>query len=94
MARSHDLGGVEGFGAIPGTDDDARFSSDWEARVFGLQRVLLACGLYSLDEFRDAVERLPPGHALTRSYYHRWMEAMISLLDERGVIDAGSLEAE
>ena len=40
MSQPHDMGGIEGFGSVPGTDGDAQFHGDWEARVYGLRRVL------------------------------------------------------
>lgn len=91
MSRPHDLGGSEGFGPVPGTTDDSLFVNDWEARVFGLQRVLLAKGLYTLDEFRDALERSEPKDYLSRPYYQRWMEGVITLLVEREVVSEAEL---
>ncbi len=94
MSRPHDIGGLEGFGPVPGIDDDARFHGDWEARVLGLQRVLLGNGTYTLDEHRDAVERVHPREYLAHSYYRRWMEAIILVLDEHGLINADQLVSE
>ncbi|MGH8986598.1 MAG: hypothetical protein ACRDY6_22395, partial [Acidimicrobiia bacterium] len=58
MSRIHDVGGMEGFGAVDATDDTQPFHMDWEARVFALNIALLRRGVYELDEFRDAIERL------------------------------------
>jgi nitrile hydratase subunit beta len=88
VSRVHDVGGQTGFGPVPGDSHDgdgAPFHADWEARVFALSRVLLRRGVFSLDEFRDAIERLPPERYLTASYYQRWLEAMEVLLAGKGV---------
>ena len=86
MSRIHDVGGMEGFGPIDLTDDDAPFHADWEARVFALNSALVRRGVYSLDEFRDAVERIPPPAYLASSYYERWFSAIQTLLRERGIV--------
>jgi nitrile hydratase len=90
----HDVGGQTGFGPVPasqdGSDqadstDGAPFRADWEARVFALSRVMTRRGVFSSDEFRDAIERLPPERYLAASYYERWLEAMENLLARKGV---------
>lgn len=86
MSRIHDVGGMEGFGPIDVTDDDAPFHADWEARLFALNSALVRRGIYSLDEFRDAVERIPPPLYLASSYYERWFVAIQTLLRERGIL--------
>jgi nitrile hydratase subunit beta len=88
VSRVNDVGGQQGFGAIhPDLDEEPEFHADWEARVFTLQRVLLRRGAYNLDEFRDAVERMPPQDYLTSSYYERWLAGIETLLAEKGVLD-------
>ncbi|MDI2032307.1 nitrile hydratase subunit beta [Saccharopolyspora sp. TS4A08] len=88
MSRVNDVGGQQGFGAVdPDVDEAPVFHADWEARVFALQRVLLARGAYNLDEFRDAVERMPPQDYLTSSYYERWLAGIETLLAEKGLLD-------
>ncbi len=77
---------MEGFGPIDLTDDDAPFHADWEARLFALNSALVRRGIYSLDEFRDAVERIPPPLYLASSYYERWFVAIQTLLRERGIL--------
>jgi nitrile hydratase len=91
VARINDLGGLEGFGPIDTTESSEPFHADWEARVYALAIALLGRGLYNLDEFRDAIERLPPLEYLGASYYQRWLAAIETLLVERGVIDATAL---
>ncbi|MGW0902718.1 hypothetical protein [Streptomyces sp. NPDC002853] len=86
MARINDVGGMTGFGPIDTTDDTEPFHADWEARVFALNSALVREGVYNLDEFRDAVETMPPGAYLAASYYERWFHAIRVLLVRKGVL--------
>jgi len=88
MDRVHDIGGKDGFGSLDLTESDAPFHSEWEARVFAINRLLLKNGIYTLDEFRYSVERLTPSEYRESSYYERWLLAMEQLLREKRVLDA------
>ena len=92
MARINDVGGVEGFGPIDTTEDAEPFHADWEARVYALAFALLDRQIFTPDEFRDAIERLPPVRYLESSYYERWFAAVETLLVERRVLDADAIE--
>ncbi len=85
MSRLNDVGGMHGFGSIVREPDEPPFHHEWEARVFALNRVLLARGLYTLDQFRFAVERIEPVRYFVLSYYERWFVAIEMLLRERDV---------
>ena len=85
MSRIHDVGGQSGFGPVAVGSDGQPFHADWEARVYALNGVLRARGLYNVDEFRDAIERIPPAEYLEASYYERWMRAIETLLTEKGI---------
>jgi nitrile hydratase len=85
VSRVHDVGGQSGFGPVPLDEDGQPFGADWEARVYALSGVLRARGVFSTDEFRDAIESLPPGEYLGSSYYQRWLAALEALLDRKGV---------
>lgn len=93
MARINDVGGMEGFRVLDLTEDPAPFHADWEARVFGVTSALLQAGLFELDEFRDAIERMPPDDYLAASYYERWFAAVQTLLVDKGVLAAEDLDA-
>jgi nitrile hydratase subunit beta len=86
MSRINDVGGMQGFAPLPRDPDDPPFHADWEAHVFALNRALIGRGLYNLDEFRDAIERMPVPEYLASSYYERWLSAITTLLVERGVL--------
>jgi hypothetical protein len=87
MTRISDLGGVSGFGPIDVGDATEGFHHEWEARVFAVNRLLLRRGVYNLDEFRYAIERMEPQAYLSSSYYERWLHAIETLLREKGVVD-------
>jgi nitrile hydratase len=79
MSRVNDVGGQSGFGPVAVEPDEPPFQVDWEARVYALNVALLRRGIYNLDQFRDAIERMPPAEYLAASYYERWLVAVESL---------------
>ena len=89
VSRVHDIGGQSGFGPVPLQDDGLPFEHDWEARVYALNGVLRARGLYSTDEFRDAIERIPPQEYLGLTYYERWLRAIETLLEDKDLLPDG-----
>jgi len=92
LARINDLGGTESFGAIDTSESgEQSFHADWEARVHALAVTLLSQGHWTLDEFRDAIERLPPARYLHATYYERWLGAVETLVVERGLLDGAAL---
>ena len=91
MTRIHDVGGMTGFPAIVEEPDEPAFHADWEAHVFALNAALIRRGVYTLDEFRDAIERMAPQAYLAASYYERWFTAITTLLVEKGVASSEEL---
>lgn len=88
MARINDVGGLQGF-ALPEPElDEPAFHADWEAHVFAMNRALIGGGVYNLDEFRDAIERMPAQDYLSSSYYEKWFFALTTLCVEKGVLTA------
>ncbi len=85
VSRVHDVGGQSGFGPVPQAENGQPFHADWEARVYALSGVLRGRGVFTTDEFRDAIESLPPEEYLALPYYERWLAALESLLERRGV---------
>ncbi|CAN5171964.1 hypothetical protein BH20ACT5_BH20ACT5_19200 [soil metagenome] len=94
MSRINDVGGMTGFPAIVEEPDEPAFHADWEAHVFALNAALLGRGVYNLDEFRDAIERMPPAAYLAASYYEKWFVAITTLLAEKGVATAEELAGD
>ena len=92
MGRINDVGGMQGFPPIEPDLDEEPFHADWEAHVFAMNRALIGAGIYNLDEFRDAVERMDPQEYLAASYYERWFHAIRTLCVEKGVVSPEELE--
>jgi len=88
MSRINDVGGMQGFPPVEQELDEPPFHADWEAHVFAMNASLVGRGVYNLDEFRDAIERLAPQEYLAASYYERWFLAITRLLEEKGVLTA------
>lgn len=83
MSRVNDVGGQSGFGPVPVAGDEPPFHADWEARVYALNVAMLRRGVYNLDQFRDAIERMPPAEYLAASYYERWLHAVETLTADK-----------
>lgn len=93
MDGIHDVGGMDGFGSLPPDepDDGETFHGRWEGRVYALFVAGLAADAFTLDEFRHAVERLPPAFYLEATYYERWLAAIESLLTDADVLEGEAL---
>lgn len=89
----HDLGGMQGFGPIVREEHEPVFHEPWEGRVLGIMRAGVRQGLWTLDEFRWALERMAPASYLRATYYEKWLDAVERLCTERGVVTSAELEA-
>jgi hypothetical protein len=94
MSRINDVGGMQGFPPVEQEAGEPPFHADWEAHVFAMNRSLIGHGLYNLDEFRDAIERMPPQQYLEASYYEKWLHAITTLLAEKGVLTREELAGD
>ncbi|HYV58629.1 MAG TPA: nitrile hydratase subunit beta [Acidimicrobiia bacterium] len=92
MDGVHDLGGMEGFGAVDVESAEPVFRHAWEARTFAVSAGALGAGGFSTPMFRHAIERMEPGHYLTSSYYEHWLTAVATLLVEAGMISHRELD--
>ena len=92
MNGVHDMGGMDGFGAIPIEQDEPVFHADWEARMYAIA-MTLGREFRNVDEFRHAIERIPAPVYLDSSYYERWLNAMMTLLVEKKKIARDELLA-
>jgi nitrile hydratase len=92
MNGVHDMGGMDGFGAIEVETNEPVFHSDWERKTFA---TMMAIGqrLGNIDEFRHAIERIPAPTYLDSSYYERWLNALMTLLIEKGIVTREELAA-
>ena len=93
MNGIHDMGGWHGYGEVVREQDEPFFHYKWEAQTLGLARAVMAGFHFNLDEFRHVQERMEPSEYLSYSYYQRWLEGTITLLQEKGVISEDELQA-
>jgi nitrile hydratase len=89
----HDLGGMHGFGPVDRDPHEPPFHGRWEAAVVAIMRATRGAGVYNIDEFRHAIERMPPARYLASTYFERWLDGILRLLDEKGVVTAAELDA-
>ena len=92
MDGVHDLGGKQGFGPVRYTHDASPFHERWEVRVNSLYANAVRRGVFNMDEYRHAIERMDPRHYLTASYYERSLTGLATLLVEKGVVTREELE--
>jgi nitrile hydratase len=85
MNGVHDMGGMDGFGAVD-AEDDAQFHADWERLVFAMDKIAKAEGRFNIDEKRHAIERMPPADYLGSTYFERWLDALERLHVEKGLL--------
>ena len=88
----HDLGGVDGFGAIYVEHDEPVFHEDWEPLGFALGFLGMGFSWWTADQIRHAIERMEPQHYMSASYYERFLTGVASLYVERGTISRQHLE--
>src|SRR5215468_9593456 len=93
MDGVHDLGGHHGFGPVERQEDEPPFHAEWEAAVLAMMRAGGARGIYNIDEFRHAIERMAPAHYLRATYYEKWLDGIARLFVEKGVVSAEDLAA-
>lgn len=93
MNGIHDFGGMHGLGPVVAEVSEPVFHDDWERRVFALFPALFAGGLFNVDEFRHAIERMSPAEYLSSQYYEHWLHSFETLLIEKGVVTHAELES-
>ena len=92
MDGIHDLGGRQGFGAVRYTPDAPAFHAPWEVRANALYGLAVRCGIFNMDEYRHAIERMEPRHYLLASYYERSLTSLATLCVEKGIFTKEELE--
>ena len=92
MDGMHDLGGRQGFGPVRYTLNAKAFHAPWEIRANALYGFAVRSGIFNMDEYRHAIERMEPRHYLTASYYERSLTALVTLCVEKGVVTLSELE--
>ncbi len=89
----HDLGGMQGFGAVDHSPSEPVFRGRWEATARALLGIVADAVQASGGEFRHSIERMEPGHYLTSSYYEHWLTGAAVLAVEHGLVTRAELEA-
>ena len=93
MDGIHDMGGMHGFGKVEPEKDEPVFHAEWEARTLALNRALGYTGIWTIDQTRYGIERLPPDLYLTASYYKKWAIRLEKLIVELGLADADEIKS-
>jgi nitrile hydratase len=88
----HDMGGRQGFGRIRFEPDAKAFHAAWEVRANSLYAHAVRRGIFNMDEYRHAIERMEPRHYLAASYYERSLTSLATLLVEKGILTRDELE--
>jgi nitrile hydratase subunit beta len=86
MNGVHDLGGMQGMGAIEPELNEPVFHTEWEARAFALTIAAGAWRKWNIDAGRHEIELLPPAEYLRMSYYEKWTARLIGLLVKAGLV--------
>ena len=76
MDGIHDMGGRQGFGRVRYT----------------LNAFAVRSGIFNMDEYRHAIERMEPRHYLAASYYERSLTSLATLCVEKGLLSREELE--
>jgi nitrile hydratase len=91
MNGVHDMGGMDGFGAVHPETNEPVFHAAWEGRVLAISRALGALREWNIDIGRYWIELLPPDVYLGSSYYERWLARNENLSTARGLISTAEL---
>src|SRR5688572_20629038 len=92
MDGIHDLGGKQGYGPVRYTHNATAFHAPWEVRANSLYAHAVRRGLFNMDEYRHAIERMEPRHYLAASYYERSLTSLATLCVEKGLATREELE--
>jgi len=92
MDGIHDLGGRQGFGKVRHSPTAEAFHEDWEKRVNALYSLAVRLGIFNMDEYRHAIERMEPRHYLSAGYYERTLTSLATLCVEKGIVGREELE--
>ena len=91
MDGVHDMGGMHGMGPVDAEENEPVFHGEWEQRMFAMNNAVSALGVRNIDESRHARERMNPGKYLSSSYYEIWLDGLVRILSEKGLISEEEL---
>ena len=91
MDGVHDMGGVDGFGAVVTEADEPPFHEPWEGRVHGMMFGVAAAR--GIRGFRWWIESMGNVEYLSTSYYEHWLHSVEQILVQAGELAPGELDA-
>ncbi len=92
MDGIHDLGGKQGFGPVRHSPQAQAFHAAWERRVNAMYSLAVKHGVFNMDEYRHAIERMEPRHYVSAGYYERTLTSLATLCVEKGLVTHAELE--
>lgn len=85
--RQHDMGGME---AGP-LEIGSHAAEPWAKTITALAAAMRERDTMRIDELRRALEDLPTD-VYAQDYFERWSEAMVNLLEEKGLMTRAEVE--
>ncbi|MCC7263472.1 MAG: nitrile hydratase subunit beta [Candidatus Latescibacteria bacterium] len=90
MDGIHDMGGMHGFGPVPGGEaDEPVFHQAWEGRLYAMR---VSTQLADPGNLRHHIEKMAPGQYLTSTYYEKWLHGWMQILLANGVLSEEELQ--
>ena len=86
----HDRGGRPADAPIDRSEHDL---ADWEILMDSLENALEGRGVMNTDEMRRGIESMAPSDYESASYYGRWLFTTETILEEKGILVPGELDA-
>jgi hypothetical protein len=86
----HDRGGRLADAPIDRSEHDL---ADWEILMDSLENALEGRGVMNTDEMRRGIESMAPSDYESASYYERWLFTTETILEEKGILAPGELDA-
>ena len=93
MNGVHDMGGMEGLGAIQPEPNEPVFHERWEARMHALAFAIGAWRKWNIDASRHARERIPAVDYLRMTYYEKWLAALVEQMIAAGLVTRAEVES-
>jgi nitrile hydratase len=93
MNGVHDMGGHQNYGPVHHEKDEPVFHSEWEGRIYALNRAMRAWRKWNLDSDRHALEVMDPEDYLRMSYYERWVARLEAQVVTFGMVTRAEFDA-
>ncbi|MBZ5608325.1 MAG: nitrile hydratase subunit beta [Acidobacteriia bacterium] len=93
MNGIHDMGGMQDLGPVQPEQNEPVFHAPWEGRVFAINIALGAWRKWNTDAGRHRIELIPPADYLRMSYYEKWLQRIIQLAVNAGLVTRDEIES-